>query len=229
MSTTILLTSFQTWLPHQKSNASDDLLLKLQAESNLFQDQAISLTFLRQLPVDVFPASDLAIAKIEHLQPDVVICCGMAQSRSRLTVEAGATPRYLVAQVYWFIYYLLLQPILSLKGLSYCLPAFFGNETSFETQLLKTAVDLEKLVEGLTETEISHDAGKFVCEGLYYQLLRYFQDYSPTTGCIFVHVPVLTPENLATILTDFRLIISRIALWSTLQHQSRRRDATTAA
>ncbi|EDX72346.1 hypothetical protein MC7420_1015 [Coleofasciculus chthonoplastes PCC 7420] len=223
------MTSFQTWLPHQKSNASDDLLLKLQAENDSFPDQTISLTFLRQLPVDVFPASDLAIAKIEHLQPDVVICCGMAESRSRLTVEAGATPRYLVAQVYWFIYYLLLQPILSLKGLSYCLPAFFGNETSFETQLLKTAVDLEKLVEGLTETEISHDAGKFVCEGLYYQLLRYFQDYSPTTGCIFVHVPVLTPENLATILTDFRLIISRIALWSNLQHQSRRRDATTAA
>ncbi|MEQ8999324.1 MAG: peptidase C15 [Coleofasciculus sp. B1-GNL1-01] len=229
MPTTILLTSFQTWLPHQKSNASDDLLLKLQAENDPFPDQAISLTFLRQLPVDVFPASDLAIAQIEHLQPDVVICCGMAESRSQLTVEVGATPRYLVAQVYWFIYYLVLQPILSLNGLSYCLPAFFGNETSFETQFLETAVDLEKLVEGLTETEISHDAGKFVCEGLYYQLLRYFQDYSPTTGCIFVHVPVLTPENLATILTDFRLIISRIALWSTLQHQSRRRDATTAA
>jgi len=229
MSTTILLTSFQTWLPHQRSNASDDLLLKIEAESKLFQDQAISLTFLRQLPVDVFSASDLAIAQIEHLQPDVVICCGMAESRSQLTVEAGATPRYLVAQVYWFIYYLVLQPILSLKGLSYCLPAFFGNETSFETQFLKTAVDLEKLVEGLTETEISHDAGKFVCEGLYYQLLRYLLDYSPTTGCIFVHVPLLTLENLPTILTDFRLIISRIAAWSILQHPSQRRGTTTAA
>jgi len=229
MSTTILLTSFQTWLPHQQSNASDDLLLKIQAESNLFQDQAISLTFLRQLPVDVFPASDLAIAQIEHLQPDVVICCGMAESRSRLTVEAGATPRYLVAQVYWLIYYIVLRQIFSLKGLSYCLPAFFGNETSFETHFLKTAVDLEKLVEGLTDTEISHDAGKFVCEGLYYQLLRYFRDYSPTTGCIFVHVPVLTPENLATILTDFRLIISRLAVWSTIQRPSHRRDTTTAA
>ncbi|MEQ8757262.1 MAG: peptidase C15 [Coleofasciculus sp. G1-WW12-02] len=229
MSTTILLTSFQTWLPHHKSNASDDLLLKIQQESNPFQEQAISLTYLRQLPVDVFPASDLAIAEIEHLQPDVVICCGMAESRSRLTVEAGATPRYLITQVYWLVYYIVLQEIFSFKGLSYYLSAFLGNKTNIETHFLNTSVDLEELLQGLTETEISYNAGKFVCEGLYYQVLSYLRDYSPTTGCIFVHVPLLTPENLSTILTDFRLIISRIAVWAIIQRQNQIRETTTAA
>ncbi|MEQ9481756.1 peptidase C15 [Coleofasciculus sp. F4-SAH-05] len=229
MPTTILLTSFQTWLPDQKSNASDDLLLKLQAENDPFPDQAIFLTFLRQLPVDVFPASDLAIAQIEHLQPDVVICCGMAESRSQLTVEAGATPRYVVAQVYWFIYYIVLQKIFSFQGLSYCLSALLGSKTNFKTHFLKTAVDLEDLVEGLTETEMSYDAGKFVCEGLYYQVLSYLRDYAPTTGCIFVHVPVLTPENISPIMTDFRLILSRLAIWVTIQRQNQRIDTTTAA
>ena len=229
MPTTILLTSFQTWLPDQKSNASDDLLLKIQAENDPFPDQALSLTFLRQLPVDVFPASDLAIAKIKHLQPDVVICCGMAESRSQLTVEAGATPRYVVAQFYWFIYYIVLQKIFRFQGLSYFLSALLGNKTNVETHFLNTSVDLEELLEGLTETEMSYDAGKFVCEGLYYQVLSYLRDYAPTTGCIFVHVPVLTTENISTIMTDFRLILSRLAVWATIQRQNQIRDITTAA
>ena len=229
MPTTILLTSFQTWLPHQKSNASDDLLLKIQQENDKVQEQALSLAFLRQLPVDVFTASDFAIAKIERLQPDVVICCGMAESRYRLTVEAGATPDYFVAQVYWFICYLVLQNIFSVKGLSYCLSALLSRKTNVETRFLKTAVDLEELLDGLITTEVSYDAGKFVCEGLYYQVLSYLRDYSPTTSCIFVHVPVLTPENLSTILTDFRLIIRRMAVWATIQRQNQRQDTTTAA
>jgi pyroglutamyl-peptidase len=61
----ILLTSFQTWLPHQTSNSSDDLL-----EEIAKLDISPSLTFLRQLPVDVSEASQLVIAKIEELQPD---------------------------------------------------------------------------------------------------------------------------------------------------------------
>jgi pyroglutamyl-peptidase len=68
----ILLTSFQTWLPHQVSNSSDDLLAKIQDEAFL----SASLTFLRQLPVDVLLASQKAIATIQVLQPHVVICCG---------------------------------------------------------------------------------------------------------------------------------------------------------
>lgn len=226
---TILLTSFQTWLPHQKSNASDDLLVNIQQESKRFKQQGISLRVLRQLPVNVFTASDLAIAKITQLQPDVVICCGMAESRSQLTVEAAATPRYLVAQAYWFIYYWALQNILSMKGLTYCLPDFFGHETNLKTQVLTTSVDLEELLKGCSHTQISYDAGKFVCEGLYYYVLSYLRDYSPKTGCIFVHVPVLTPENLSSILSEFCLIMHTMAIWAKTPHQNPSRKTTTAA
>ncbi|MCU0534155.1 MAG: peptidase C15, partial [Hydrococcus sp. Prado102] len=83
----ILLTSFQTWLPHHVSNSSDDLLAKIQEEAFL----SASLTFLRQLPVDVSLASEKAIATIQILQPHVVICCGMAESREQLTIESNAT------------------------------------------------------------------------------------------------------------------------------------------
>jgi len=166
MNKKILLTSFQTWLPHQKSNASDDLL-ELVAK----QQFSTSLTFLRQLPVDVSAAASRVISKIEELQPKAIICCGMAECRQILTVESCACG----------------------EALDY-----------------KTSVDLEKLVAGLSVTEISHDAGKFVCEGLYYEVLKYLS-CQLNIPCIFVHVPLLTAENLPSILADFLVIIERIA------------------
>ncbi len=160
----ILLTSFQTWLPHQKSNTSDDLL-------EIFQKKFVDNTsffWLRKLPVDTPQASILTINKIEEIRPNVVICCGMAESRPQLTIESGA---------------------------------------SCGEKLLSTSVDLEALVTKLTYTEISQDAGKFVCEGLYYNVLQHLKIRQFNCPAIFVHVPLLTEENASQIKEDFRLIL----------------------
>lgn len=81
----LLLTSFTTWLPHQKSNSSDDLLAEL-----LQRNGSIDLHLLRQLPVDFVLAPQQTIAHIQKLRPQIVVCCGMAESRSKLTVESQA-------------------------------------------------------------------------------------------------------------------------------------------
>ena len=167
MSKKIILTSFSTWLSHHSSNASDNLLEEIQQH----QFESSSLTFLRQLPVDVPQASGRAIAAIEKIQPDLVICCGMAESRSLLTVESNAT----------------------------C-----------GVDRLKTSVELDKLVSQLSITSLSHDAGKFVCEGLYYQVLNHLQKFQPQSQSIFVHVPVLTTGNSEQIITDFTSIIKKL-------------------
>jgi pyroglutamyl-peptidase len=169
MTKTILLTSFDTWLDEQQSNSADDLLLELAKLASISHH----LTFLRLLPVDVQLASSRVIAKIKQLQPDYVICCGMAQSRTLLSVEAVAE----------------------------------RSET-----VLQTSVNLAELVVGTAAVEISYDCGKFVCEGLYYSVLDYFQQSQLSIPCIFVHVPVLNQENLNSILTDFVLIINKLAL-----------------
>jgi pyroglutamyl-peptidase len=83
----ILLTSFDIWLSQQESNSSDDLLLGLAKMASLSHD----LKFLHRLPVDVQLATSLVIAKINELQPDYIICCGMAASRSQLSVEVLAS------------------------------------------------------------------------------------------------------------------------------------------
>ena len=169
MTAKILLTSFDTWLPHQKSNSSDDLLAKI------FQIKSLpdSLTFLRKLPVDFQLAPNLAIAQINQMQPDTIICCGMAESRQKLTVESCAC----------------------------C-----------ESDILKTAVNLEPLVADLAATEISHEAGKFVCEALYYAVLKHICDSQIAAKCIFVHVPILTPDNADRMVADFLLVMRRLTL-----------------
>jgi len=164
-----LLTSFDTWLSNQQSNSSDDLLLEVTKVNSLPHD----LNFLRLLPVDVLLASSWVIQKIDELQPDYIICCGMAASRQQLSIEVGA------------------------------------NQGEI---FLPTVVDVEKLVSGTVATDISKDCGKFVCEGLYYAVLDYLNQYQLTTRCIFVHVPVLNQENLMSILADFLLIIHNLAL-----------------
>ncbi|ABA23621.1 conserved hypothetical protein [Trichormus variabilis ATCC 29413] len=83
----ILLTSFDTWLEDQKSNSSDDLLFEVTQLNSL----PLDLQFLRLLPVDIGLASSLVMAKIEESQPDYIICCGMAASRKKLSVEVGAS------------------------------------------------------------------------------------------------------------------------------------------
>lgn len=171
----ILLTSFDTWLPHQISNSSDDLLNEI-FKSNTIQH----LTFLRLLPVDIELAALCVINKINEFQPDVVICCGMAESRALLTIESIATCGEMV---------------------------------------LKTPVDLSQLVTGSIAIEISEDAGKFVCEGLYYSVLQYIIEHKLNISCIFVHVPILTEENLAVVLNDFQLLINKLAFQNSIPPQ----------
>ena len=166
MNKKILLTSFQTWLPHQVSNAADDLLIPIQESSFSAGD----LIFLRQLPVQVSQASQQVIAMIEQLQPDGVICCGMAESRQQLTLESNAT---------W-------------------------------QERLYTSVNLEELVAKLAHTQISHNAGKFVCEGLYYHVLTYLKEFRPQSQGLFVHVPLLHGNNFSNVLADFRKLLTEI-------------------
>ena len=167
MNRKILLTSFDTWLPHHKSNSSDDLLIEIAK----FNSLSYSLTFLRRLPVDISLASHRVLTHIHELQPDGIICCGMAENRRQITVESNA----------------------NLGGYS-----------------IKTSVNLERLIAGLTHTKISHDAGKFVCEGLYYYVLKELRDRSLNIPCIFVHVPLLTHDNSPKTIADFTLIIQKL-------------------
>jgi pyroglutamyl-peptidase len=79
----ILLTSFATWSPHQRHNSSDQLVEIIAQDATL----APYLAILRQLPVNLPTARSLTIYKWQQLRPALLICCGMAESRSQLSLE----------------------------------------------------------------------------------------------------------------------------------------------
>lgn len=164
----VLLTSFDIWKPHHKSNSSDDLLglIFVQNLTNY------SLSFLRKLPVDGQVATQIVINKIEEIQHDFIVCCGMAEKREILTIESQASCGEIV---------------------------------------MKTSVNLDDLVVDLEMTEISNDAGKFVCEELYYSVLKYLELSRLKSKCIFVHVPILTEDNREIIVEDFIRLLSLLS------------------
>jgi pyroglutamyl-peptidase len=167
MTKTVLVTSFATWLFHHSSNSSDDLLLNV----NRSGWKGAQIHVLRQLPVELNLASSSVIKACEQLKPDLIICCGMAENRDRLSLESRAV---------------------------------------VDGQALHTSIELEELVKDLRITEISHDAGNFVCNSLYYLLLNHLHKLQYRNRCLFIHVPILTAQNRWLVWTDFQIIVQRL-------------------
>ncbi|MEO0395698.1 MAG: peptidase C15 [Cyanobacteria bacterium P01_A01_bin.137] len=74
-----------------------------------------------------------------------------------------------------------------------------------QDQRLATPIDLHTLVKKTIHTRISYDAGNFVCNRLYYRVLRHVE--RQRTATLFVHVPLMTQANQAVIEFDFLKIV----------------------
>jgi pyroglutamyl-peptidase len=86
------------------------------------------------------------------------------------------------------------------------------SQASCENVYLKTTVNLTDIICGLTATKIGHDAGKFVCEALYFRVLSHVNSYHTPPHCIFIHVPTLTDRNQPELIADFDRIITNLTL-----------------
>lgn len=195
---TVLLTTFETWLPHQASNASDDLVCLWQSclsdlastaimpsglespglespQEAVLADSSLAVQILHRLPVEAKAACAEILQGVELYQPDYVLVCGMAESRHCLSLEVRAVGGVAARQTaYW------------------------------------TPISLTKLYglrKGLRRTGISYDAGRFVCNETYARLLRQYRERARFPRPLFLHVPLLTVENQMELLDDFRQIL----------------------
>ena len=92
------------------------------------------------------------------------------------------------------------------------------SQAVIEGHVLQTSVALDALIEGLTCTLISYDAGQFVCNRVYYDLLKHSGDRRLNSHCIFLHVPVLTSANQIAIVADTQVMLNRLArVWALSQ------------
>jgi pyroglutamyl-peptidase len=75
----------------------------------------------------------------------------------------------------------------------------------------ETSIDLPQLCANTQWTEISHDAGDYVCNDLYYRLLAYVNQHHLPIHCLFVHVPLLTQYNREPLVHDLAMMLSRLS------------------
>ena len=75
---------------------------------------------------------------------------------------------------------------------------------------MTTELDLKPLTCDLPMTEISHDAGRFVCNSLYFEALSHIKAQQRKHHCLFVHVPILDRHNIIGIKRDFLTILQRL-------------------
>ncbi|MEO0455038.1 MAG: peptidase C15 [Cyanobacteria bacterium P01_A01_bin.114] len=165
--TPILITSFQPWRAHQTANSSNVLLSGLTKAKRL----PPNTVWLSELVVNFELAPTQVINQICIHQPRLVICCGMAETRSHLTLEAQGS---------------------------------LGDHS------LQTPLDVSALAKDAIYTQVSQDAGRFVCNHLYYRVLEYIKRHHLPCQALFIHVPALTPRNRAVIEFDFLRIVWRL-------------------
>ncbi|MDB9527828.1 peptidase C15 [Oscillatoria sp. CS-180] len=80
-----------------------------------------------------------------------------------------------------------------------------------QSTVLKTPVDLSYLCSGTQWTTVSNDAGTYVCNDLYFQLLTYIETHHLSTNGLFIHVPLLNAYNREAIAYDLSLILSKLS------------------
>lgn len=73
-----------------------------------------------------------------------------------------------------------------------------------------TSINLPPLLAGTTLSEISHDAGNYVCNHLYYSVLEFIDQTNLGTKGLFIHIPILRPDNKKNIMADFLQIYSTL-------------------
>lgn len=102
----------------------------------------------------------------------------------------------------------------------YCGMAENRTQLSLEAQatvagkLQCATANWSQLLSGLHCTQISYDAGAFVCNYLYYAVLEFIEQQKQDCQCLFVHVPILTALNTAPILQDFHQLIQNLSVES---------------
>ncbi|MFE4105676.1 pyroglutamyl-peptidase I family protein [Almyronema epifaneia] len=125
----------------------------------------------------------------------------------QLPVSFQLAPAEVIAKIVWF------QP----RCVICCGMAENRHQLSLErqgicnNQPLQTSLHLPTLLQGTGLTEISEDAGTYVCNHLYFQVLQFLKQKSVNCQALFVHVPPLNQANLLTIAQDFCQILRQLS------------------
>ncbi len=136
-----------------------------------------------KLPVSRFEAVDVTLARMRGVQPDVVLMLGEAGGRAQVMPERVA--------VNWD---------------DFPIPDESGNQPRGErivengAEEFHSTLPVEAIVSQLNDAEIlagvSHSAGRFLCNRLFYSVMQSLSESNASTIAGFMHLPYL-PEQTA--------------------------------
>lgn len=164
-----LITGFDPFGPSDV-NASAEAVRSL--PSTLGDHTIVTAT----LPVVYDKCADALFSLLDQYNPDCVLCLGQAVGREGISLEHAAV---------------------NVKASSS--PDNAGVTFSGEkiddggADSLPSNLPLKELVAALREigipSKISYSAGTYVCNNLFYHLMRYAAEHAPRMLCGFVHIP----------------------------------------
>lgn len=157
----ILITAFEPFM-NIKTNSSYEAL------KNLNQKNDITKVFL---PVKLHESFSILKKHIDKIQPDIIILCGQAASRSKISIETKAKnvlgPSIDITDEITSNIIIKDGPI-----------AYYSNFPTVEA--------LSYLLQSDIPVELSNDAGGYICNALYYQVMHNY----PNIETVFIHLPL---------------------------------------
>jgi pyroglutamyl-peptidase len=179
---TILITGFGPF--DGGSNASQRLIERLQNERAGIETLAGHAIETMILPVDSELAPRMLFEAMESLAPRLVLLCGQAAGRNRISLEVQAVNRrrFRVPDAAGRM----LDDIIAPDG---------------PDVVAATWPDPEGCIEALQSagipTAVSRDAGGHLCNQILYQALIFEQRRGGSTGIAFFHIPLLPEQVIA--------------------------------
>ncbi len=120
------------------------------------------------------------VEAFERLRPEAVLMTGQAARRAVASVESVARDRSSAAAP-------------DNRGVV-CAPSASYGPAEIETTARARAVARAIREAGLA-ARVSTDAGRYVCNHLYYGALNFLRDRTPGTPAVFVHLPAMPEQN----------------------------------
>lgn len=135
-----------------------------------------------ELPTVFYKSNEILYKKIEEIDPDLIIACGQAGGRAKISLEFVAINHINTRMP-------------DNDGKNYRQKIYEDGEDGYFSNLPIYAIE-KNLKEKNLPVQVSYSAGTYVCNNVLYSLLYYRKKYDKNYLAGFVHLPYLAEQVL---------------------------------
>ncbi|AKE42120.1 Pyrrolidone-carboxylate peptidase [Corynebacterium kutscheri] len=190
MTVTVLLTGFEPFA----GATINESWLAVQAAKQIIESQRDSKVYSEELPVEFHTAGSILTKRVAELKPQIVVACGLANGRKTVSIERVAINIRDAA-------------IADNTGNQPIDEAIVtgGDVGYFTTLPIKRCMQVLK--EHDLPVNISQTAGTYVCNEVFYTLMRTINAQKHPARAGFVHIPAQKDLIISECATALALIV----------------------